>query len=267
MTSTSIHPKFWRVVCHGLTLVETLVVIAIIAILVALTLPALQAVREAARRVQCQNQLRQLGIAIQHYELSNSSLPPGCHEWRPWGGSSDLKNFAWSAMILPFLEQSQLHNLVDFRLPYDHPLNAQAAGTTISVFLCPSNSNSRSVGGGRSDYGGIYGQRLTVSNPTDNGVFIYNRAIRFAEILDGLTHTISVAEDCDSPDAEWINGSNVLEQGGLINDATAWIWDNEIRSKHPGGALGLFVCGRVEFLGNETAKSVLASLITRDFGD
>ncbi len=251
----------------GWTLVELLVVVAIIGLLLAMLLPAVQSVREAARRAACQNNLRQLGIAIHSYEGVYQALPPGCHEWRPWGGNPALKNFAWSAMILPFLEQVPLHHGIDFGLPFDHPVNLELARQTIPVFLCPSNAIPLTQTLGRSDYGGLFGQRITTRTGTNNGLFIYNRAIKFSEITDGLTHTIAVAEDSGGPNAEWINGNNVFEQSGGINDPNAWIGDNEIRSRHPGGALALMCCGRVEFFSNDLDKPVLAALITRDFGD
>ncbi len=67
----------------------------------------------------------------------------------------------------------------------------------------------------------MYGQRISVTNATDNGVLIYNTPFRFADIVDGLTHTIAVAEDSKSPDAQWINGRNIFEQSGGVNDPRA----------------------------------------------
>lgn len=251
----------------GWSLVELLVVIAIIGILISLLLPAIQAVREGARRARCSHNLRQIGIAIHHYELVHRELPPGCYQWRPFGGNVNLKNIAWSAYILPFMEQENLHRLVDFSVPFDHPNNVPAAKTNLPIYLCPSSQLPNPDQLGRSDYGGLYGQRITIRSPTDNGVFIHDQAIRLQEIHDGLTHTMAVAEDARSPNAFWIDGGNVFEQAGGINDPTVWVWDNEIRSEHPGGANALFCCGRVQFLSNSTELLALAALITRDFGD
>lgn len=249
-----------------MTLVELLVVIAIIGILVGLLLPAVQAAREAGRKIQCQNNLKQVGLAIQNYESAIKTLPPGCLQWRPFRGNPNLKNFAWSAMILPYMEQTTLHSLVNFNVPFDHPLNSIAAKTPLSVYLCPTVPTHETARG-RTDYGGMYGQRITTRTNTDNGLLIYNRAIKFREVTDGITNTLIVSEDSKGPDGEWINGNNVFEQSGGINDPKVWIGDNEIRSQHTGGAMTLFCCGRTQFLSDSIDTLTLAAMITRSEAD
>lgn len=252
----------------GFTLVELLVVLGIVGILVALMLPAVQAAREAARKVQCQNHLRQIGMALHNYESALRTLPPGCMQWRPWRGSTLLKNMAWSALILPYMEESNLHHMVDFDYAFDHPRNVNAAKTRVSVYLCPSAIDKPTLSGrAKTDYAGLYGQRISTKSQTDNGIFIYNRSIPFREIMDGLSYTLAVAEDTGGPDGEWINGNNVFEQSGRINDPNAWIGDNEIRSPHTSGAMLLFACGRVQFVSESTPLDTLAALITRNYGD
>ncbi len=250
------------------TLIEMLVSISIIGVLVALILPAVQAARESARRTQCNNNLHQMGIALQNYHSACRTLPPGCLRWRPPGGSPVIyKQFAWSAMLLPYLEQQELYDSINFGVAYDAPENRPAASTRLSLFLCPTATPAPPGGLGKSDYGGIYGQRITTSTDTNNGVFIYNRAIRFDQIRDGLSQTICVAEDTLGPDAEWINGLNVFEQSGGVNDPAALLIDNEIRSQHYGGAQVLFVDGHVSQLSRELDKTILAALITRHARD
>lgn len=250
----------------GMTLVELLVVIAIIGILVGLLLPAVQAAREAARRIQCQNNMRQTGLALQNYQSALRTLPPGCLQWRPYRGNPKLKNFAWSALILPFMEEKNLHQLVNFDVAFDHPLNELAAKTSVSMYLCPTVP-TRVTARGRTDYGGLYGQRITTTQNTNNGVLIYDRPIPYREIVDGITNTMAVAEDTGGPEGEWINGSNVFEQSGPINDPKAWVGDNEIRSKHTGGAMVLYCCGRTQYLSQSIHKNILAALITRADGE
>lgn len=251
---------------NGMTIVEVLVVVSIVGIVVALMMPAVQSARESARRMQCKNNLRQLGMALHNYHSALRTLPPGCMQWRPYRGSPRLKNFAWSALILPYMESTQVHQLVDFNYPYDHPANAVARKTNIATYMCPTVPVPKGAEG-KTDYGGLYGQRINTRLNTDNGVFIYNRAISHREIFDGLTHTLMIAEDTGGPDGEWINGSNVFEQSGAINDPKAWAMDNEIRSHHRSGAMLLFSCGRTEFFSNSTDLNVLAAMITRDWGD
>ena len=252
----------------GFTLVELLVVLSIIGILVGLLLPAVMAARESARRIQCSNHLHQLGIALHLYHDGHFTLPPGSLEYRPWGASANLKNYAWSALILPYLEQQNLTYDIDFHVAFDHPKNQDAASTNLSVYRCPSATAPSILPlRGLSDYAGIFGQRITTRRNTNNGVLVYDDHFTFAQIRDGLTNTLVVSEDTRGPDKEWINGYNVFEQSGGVNDANAWKGDNEIRSEHTNGALALFVCGRVRFLTDATDREVLAAMITRDFGD
>src|SRR5687768_1802933 len=98
----------------GFTLIELLVVIAIIAVLIALLLPAVQAAREAARRTQCKNNLKQLGLAFHNYHDVHGALPYSTAWWGPNGTMGDNRGWAWSAMILPFIEQSAAHAQIDF---------------------------------------------------------------------------------------------------------------------------------------------------------
>ncbi len=249
------------------TLVELLVVIAIIGVLTGLILPAVQAAREAARRMQCSNNLRQIGIALHNYHDTHQRLPPGCLQWRGPGRPVGMKQFAWSAMILPFIEQTNLHLQIDFHVPFDSPRNAVPAATMLQVYLCPSALQSPSSGRGKTDYGGLYGQRITTRSATDNGVFIYDISFRFADVRDGLSNTICIGEDTRGPDSEWINGRNVFEQSGGINDPDIWIGDNEIRSDHTGGAQVLLTDGHVQLLPNTLDRLSLAALITRAEGD
>ncbi len=131
--------------CRGFTLIELLVVIAIIAILIALLLPAVQRAREAARRTQCKNNLKQLGLAIHNYHDTHRCFPPN--------GVGNIQNSnTWSAQafILPFLEGSTLYNKIDFNVGYAHnnntgvtPGSLHVKAMRIPVLLCPSDPNDR----------------------------------------------------------------------------------------------------------------------------
>lgn len=247
------------------TLVELLVVIAIIAILVGLLLPAVQAAREAARKASCKNNLRQIGIALHAYHDTHRTLPTGCIEWRSWGSPKTRRQFAWSALLLPFLEQQNLHAQIDFNVPFDASKNAPAAATRLNVYECPTADNRQLVRG-QSDYGGLFGETM-VDRIQDDGLFLYERSIAFRDVSDGLSNTMAVSEDVGGPDSEWINGRNVFVQSGGINDPKAWIGDNEIRSRHGPGATVLFADGRSVFMAESIDLKVLGSLITRANGE
>ncbi len=250
---------------QGFTLIELLVVIAIIGILIGLLLPAVQAVRESARKISCQNNLKQVGLALHSYHNVHASLPTGCIEWRGWNSPPTHRQYAWSAMLLPFIEQQSLHEQIDFNIPFDSPQNAEAAATRISIYECPT-APSRELERGQTDYGGLFGERLVDSNPA-TGLFLYEVAIPFKDIKDGLSYTLAVAEDVGGPDSEWINGRNVFVQAHGINDSEAWAGDNEIRSLHGGGAMLLYSDGHTQFLTENVDKQVLGALITRRRGE
>jgi prepilin-type N-terminal cleavage/methylation domain-containing protein len=126
-----------RVSRTAFSLVELIVVLAVIAILVGLLLPAVQSAREAARQISCKNNMKQIGLALQNYHDLHQRLPVGCLEWRGFGGSLPRKQLAWSAAILPHLEQHAVYGLIDWSVPYDHPKNAAAAAAKISTYECP----------------------------------------------------------------------------------------------------------------------------------
>lgn len=249
----------------GFTLVELLVVLAIIGILIGLLLPAVQSVREASRRMQCQNNLRQIGLALHNYHAAFRKFPPGGIEVRP--EFADGKQFAWSAFLLPFLEQSAVYVLIDFDRPFDDPVNDEAAASVIETFLCPSTSRLKlqSRGRGVTDYGGIYGERIFTNNQPPRGVMIHDKAIRFRDISDGTSRTLAVSEDANFPDGQWINAWNLFDQAFPINRAPRF--ENDIRSMHPQGATGLFADGSVAFLNDSLDLKVLAAICTRNGGE
>ncbi|MCA9015690.1 MAG: DUF1559 domain-containing protein [Planctomycetaceae bacterium] len=136
----------------GFTLIELLVVIAIIATLIALLLPAVQQAREAARRSQCKNNLKQIGIALHNYHETHSAFPAGYFSYGTSDGSGPAwanidpttwdaaPGWTWAAMLLPYLDQAPLYNAFDVNRPCWDLANASAAQTKLSVFLCPTSS-------------------------------------------------------------------------------------------------------------------------------
>ena len=128
---------------RGFTLIELLVVISIIGVLISLLLPAVQSAREAARRAQCVNNLKQIGIALFNYENSVGAFPPGYIDYQNNPNNTpDLDmgaGWGWAAMSLPFLEQQPLYNAINFNLAITSPSNSTAVVTSLTVFQCPSD--------------------------------------------------------------------------------------------------------------------------------
>jgi len=249
------------------TLVELLVVIAIVGILVSLLIPAVQASRESARRATCLHHLRQIGLALHTYHTTHESFPVGCTDYRPWQGDPAHLHLAWSAFLLPFLDEQQLYDLLDLQSPFDGDLNARGAAMAIRVFRCPTSRSSEPTfdGRGRSDYGGIYGERINGPNQPAKGIMVFNRAVSLKQITDGGSHTIIVGEDTHWPEGQWINGQNVFDQAFAINVAPHF--ENDIRSDHPGGAQVVFADGHAGFLAEDLELYVLGAICTRAGGE
>ncbi len=293
---------------QAFTLVELLVVIAIIGVLIGLLLPAVQSARSSARSLQCKNNLKQMGIALQAFHTDNKEFPqggvdmPGTQKNGVAIAQPDWRGFAWSAYLLPYIEQQAVFDFIHFDEVYYHDDNKIAGETVIKTFLCPQSSaaNKRecsvnagtekkefTVGGrtvirnvpvtkkvvyGGSDYGGMYGERIEFENRTTplqnnppKGTMLYSKPVKIRDITDGTSNTIIISEDSGWVDGQWINGLNVFDQSGAINDKT--ITENEMRSEHPGGVNAAFADGHVEFLSDLTELELLAALCTRAGGE
>jgi prepilin-type N-terminal cleavage/methylation domain-containing protein len=201
------------------TLIELLVVIAVIGILVGLLLPAVQAAREAARRMSCSNNLKQLVLGIHNYESAYKQLPPGyLHKPGPIGPLHDANHmgFSWGSMILPQLEQPGLFDQFDFDLPVFDSANLVPRETPIPTFLCPSDTYSDRSYVMRDDtvtpneryaaasYAANWGPSTPSVNLDDTplesvGVFYRNSRTRFRDILDGLSNTLALGERTNGP--------------------------------------------------------------------
>lgn len=251
---------------RGMTLVELLVAVAIIGVLMAALLPAVQAARAAARRTACCNNLRNIGCSLHGHLLAHEQFPVGCLEWRGPRSQSSARCFAWSAATLPWLEEQALHSRIDFSKPFDDRVNAEAAATEIAIYRCPSADDRPVSPRGRSDYGGLTGERIASPNNPEKGPLVHDQGFAARDISDGLSKTIFVGE-CSRgpwPDGEWINGRNLFDQAHPVNWET---WEDEIRSNHAGGAMALFGDGSVRLVGASLDRMLLAAFCTRAGND
>jgi len=191
---------------RAFTLIELLVVVAIVAVLIGLLLPAVQRVREAASRLKCKNNLKQIGLALHGYHDRMGAFPPG-YQTRVAADNTDLgPGWGWASFLLDDLEQSNLKQQIHFDKDIFDPSNAAVRVMVLSVFVCPSevqtgtftvvdSTGNSLVEVARSSYTAINGVLGVSSDAWDNnGAFLRKRTFRIADITDGLSNTLFVGE-------------------------------------------------------------------------
>jgi prepilin-type N-terminal cleavage/methylation domain-containing protein/prepilin-type processing-associated H-X9-DG protein len=279
---------------RGFTLIELLVVIAIIAVLIGLLLPAVQKVREAANRLACSNNLKQLGLALHNYHDSNNAFPPG----RLTIGTIE---HSWTPFVLPFIEQDNLQHGYNFRVTWSHKANDSGINQhQIKVFLCPSAPAGRVGANNRGilDYPAINQMNHTKtpwltnnpkSDPTYLGVLGHSVGRRLTDVTDGTSNTLLLAEDAGR-NQHWIMGrigGTLGESGAWANPATAIVIrgfnpatlnfpgpcavnctnSQNVYAFHPAGANAVFADGSVHLLKADLNLNVLIALMTRHGGE
>jgi prepilin-type N-terminal cleavage/methylation domain-containing protein/prepilin-type processing-associated H-X9-DG protein len=288
---------------HGFTLIELLVVIAIIAILIALLVPAVQKVREAAARTQCQNNLKQIGLATLNYESTCKGLPPRCQVYAPYRG--------WGVYLLPFLEQGNIANIYRMDLNFYDPANGPAVSVPLAVYTCPTappgrtdnlvnvNGNPTGAVGAEGDYFAPNSvdafwwpdpQRTAAADELEAPAMAHSVNRPMTAITDGASNTLLVSELAGRPQW-WVLSVQQPSNSGLrflawwgpwasYNSAIYKTWSDDgmtpggfctincnnswgIYSFHTGGANAVFVDGSVHFLRVGLDRDVFASLVTR----
>lgn len=289
---------------RGATLVELLVVLGIIGVLVSLLLPAVQAAREAARRLSCQNHLRQLGLALHLYHDSLTELPPSFLH-------PDLT--FWSALILPYGEQQPLHATMKFGASWiaDGSANERACGTRVGYFQCPSAAVPQHL-----DAQGVPGRvpcsysvcasglvrRESGPGPRAgdrelDGPLLRDRGLPLSAIGDGLSQTVLLGEtlfdmspqgldatgqnqfadhwyfgtgdDPSDNEASEVVASSAVEVNALLRSPASFVDERELcfASHHPGGAQTVCGDGHIEWIAEQIDARVWSAYGTRDLGD
>ena len=208
---------------RGFTLIELLVVIAIIAILISLLLPAVQSAREAARRSQCKNNLKQIGLALQNYHDNAKMFPKANFMVSTAAGSFPTTNSyqwegrSWLFMLFPQMDQAALYKKIPPFLPWDDSAYTALRRTKLPPLVCPSDRTFPSADQGNCSYHASTGPNLGwVNSATSNiGMFHVNYSVRIAEVRDGMSNTIAVAEGLIGD-----NNNGIYEVGDYVRSVS-----------------------------------------------
>ncbi len=289
---------------RGFTLVEILVVLAILGVLIALLMPAVQAAREAARRAGCGDHLRQMGIALHAYHDAVGAFPPGYVAVRETNPLQSAPGWGWASRILPELEARPLFDSINFDLPVADPANETSRTAQVAAFVCPADvktgpfyvlrtDRSRLTDASSPSYAACFGQ---AGDPTDDpeagdGLFVRNLARRIAEVTDGTSATIALGDRGSilsrAPWAGVINGAALFVTPGIASQSQtvrrgayqvlAQVGIHPLNSTdsdpadffgpHPGGAQFLLADGSSRFLRSTIDPNVFRALASRSGGE
>ena len=268
----------------GFTLVELLVVVAIIGILIGMLLPAVQQVREAARRTQCLNNLAQIGLALQNFEYAHQHFPAGVIESKgPILSVPNGQHVSFLVPILPYMEQQGVFDNFDIEAGTYAAVNAAAREIVIPTYICPSfgtrmNTNSTAA---MTNYVGCHHGSEVPIDADNNGMLFLNSQVTFGDIYDGSSNTILVGEALknSSTDLGWASGTrSSLRNASEVLNFNDWsksllkagvVADDFVggfSSAHPGTCNFVMASGSVHSITTSISLVVLETLGNRSDG-
>lgn len=267
---------------RGFTLLELLAVIAIIGVLVSLLMPAVQQARESARRVQCQSQMKQLGLALHNYHEQHGVLPSAALVIGP--SFATFSGWGWGAMILPQIEQAPLYARIRFEQGTAVGVNRGVIPTPLAIWRCPSDTQPTTVSiaiDGHPDATAASGNMVA-----SHGMLSPLSSVKFSDVTDGLSNTLLLGERVFQPS---MNGSLMSTSSwcGVVSETDAYAFTSmpwvqahatqpinrasasadNFSSRHPAGANFCLGDGAVRFLSEYIDSYVLESLGTRAGGE
>jgi len=287
----------------GFTLIELLVTIAIITVLIAILLPAVQSSRESARQTSCRNNLKQIGLALHNYHDQHRQFPPSSTndvEQGGWIGNPLNRHIhSWASLLLPFLEDGNLYDTIDYDVSSLDPTNLAAASQIVRGYRCPSYTGSdfslddnytrfspqyaiqNYVAMGASHVGHLYGQNTGLFRP-DGSIYPLSTTSS-DDIKDGLSNTILITESREQNMMVWIDGGTASVVALRYDDANSPTYAGpEIAlnytpyfdysdpfsewgpsSEHAGGAFHLYGDGSVHFISDNISADVYVAAVTR----
>jgi prepilin-type N-terminal cleavage/methylation domain-containing protein len=287
--------------CAAFTLIELLVVIAIIGVLIALTLPAVQKVRDLANLSVCKNNLRQIGLAMHHYHDSKGSFPVGYYDPTPWPQFDKGPGWGWGAYLLPQLEQDNLYRQINFKLDVGDPANAAVRTIFLRIFYCPADQELTTfvvTDSGVNSWELAQGSYVACNGndgvddfttPPHTGAFLRStKGFRSAQITDGLSNTLFVGDRTSRLSySTWIGGPTgalnpflmapgnfgaevtlLMCHAGPTGPNTPGVFDaDSTSSPHRLGVPFVFGDSSVHFLSNGIDIRVWMALATRAGGE
>lgn len=209
-------------------------------IVVGITLPAVQAAREAARRMSCSNNMKQIGLALHNYHAAYNQLPPAYSV-----DENGNKLHSWRVAILPFMGQNALYQQIDLSKPWDAPENSVVASTAVSAYACPSKVGDP-----------LMTSYVAVVDPS--GMFEGAISTKFGQATDGLASTILFVETEHQNEVHWMSPEDIDMQTLL---------ELSEDDSHQGGGHIVFGDGAVKFITNSIEVGLLEALVTKDGGE